>query len=74
MKVSRALRMMRTDLGRPVKLIKSARLPYEVLVVEAEGKMPLPEGEGVLHEVRITVFIGEHRAGSMIVDSEITRS
>jgi hypothetical protein len=64
---------MRTDLGRPVKLIKSARLPYNVLVVMAEGEMSLPEEGITIREVRLSTFVDDHRAGSIIIDSDITR-
>lgn len=74
MTVNQALAMMRTDLGRPVKLIKSVRLPYDTLVVMAEGKIPLPEGEGTMHEVRLSTFVAGHRAGSIIIDSDIIRN
>lgn len=74
MRVTQALALMRTDLGRPVKLVKSTRLPYDTLVVMAEGYIPLPEGEGIMHEVRLGIFIAGHRSASVIVDSDIQRT
>lgn len=74
MTVNHALRLMRTDLGRAVKLIKSARLPYNVLVVMAEGNIPMPGEEGSIREVRLSIFVDDHRAGSIIIDSDVIRN
>jgi hypothetical protein len=73
MRVTQALELMRRDLGRNVKLVKSARLPYDVLLVMAESTTDIPEMDSTMHEVRLSIFIAGHRSTSVIVDSEITK-
>ena len=71
MRVTQALELMRRDLGRQVKLIKSTRLPHDVLIVMAESTTDIPEMDSYMHEVRLSIFIAGHRSTSVIVDSNI---
>jgi len=73
MTTAKALKIMQTDLGRPIKHIKSTHFPHDVLVVMAEGKIPVPEEDSYIREVRLSTFVGEQRNSSTIVHSEFIK-
>ena len=69
------MELCKQDLGRPVQLIKSARLPNDVLVVEYMGTYDIPDVDlPTMTEIRLSVFVGNKRATSIIIDNNINRS